>query len=301
MPAFLPLKTFEQRWLCLSGNLRGIIWITLGTISLTLSDTVLKLLGKNIHPFELNFFRYIVGFLILAPVFWRMGGTNIRTSRKGLHIARMFLATIGQTGVFVSIVNMKLADATAFWFSKPLFTTVFAIFILSEIVPPRRWAATLIGFAGVIIMLRPGIGAIDPYALVAIGASLSMALANILIRVMAPTEPPNRILFYYHLGGMALLAPLAIGYWVTPIGIEWVLIGLIGLATTLGMVCFVRAFSIGEANVIGPMEYVRLIYAGLIGWFLFAETIDIWTLTGGAIIVGSALYIARDESQGKRP
>lgn len=291
------LEDLGSRWLGLSGNLRGIIWISVGCIVLTLSDTILKSLGRNIHPFELNFFRYVIGLLILSPVFWRMGAVRLKTQRKGLHITRMFLATIGQTGIFVAIVNMKLADATAFWFSKPLFTTVAAVFILSELVPPRRWAATIIGFLGVIIMIQPGTGAIDPYALVAIGAALSMALANILIRLMAPTEPPNRILFYYHFGGMALLAPLAFWHWTMPSGIEWVLIALIGTATTLGMVCFVRAFSIGEANVIGPMEYVRLIYAGLIGYFIFAETVEMWTIIGGTIIAGSALYIARDEAR----
>ena len=281
------------------GNLRGIVWITLGTIALALTDILLKILGQTIHPFELSFFRYVIGFVLLAPVFWRMGRVGLATRRKGLHAARLFLATIGQTGIFIAVVNLKLADATAFWFSKPLFTTVAAVFILSELVPPRRWIATIAGFIGVVIMMRPGTGVVDPYVLIAIGAAFSMALANILIRLMAPTEPPNRILFYYHIGGILLLAPLALWYWKTPVGLEWFLILCIGFGTMLGMICFVRGFSVGEANTLGPIEYVRLIYAGLIGYFLFGETIDIWTVGGGAIIVGAALFIAREESQRK--
>ena len=264
---------------------------------LALTDGVLKLLGRTLHPFELSFFRYVIGFLMLAPIFWRMGRPALVTNRIGLHLSRLILATIGQTGIFIAVVNLKLADATALWFSKPLFTTVVAIFILSELVPARRWIATIIGFMGVIIMLRPGAGVIDPYALVAIGAALSMAMANILIRLMAPTESPNQILFYYHIGGIALLAAPAIWFWQTPIGVEWGLIALLGAGQTLGMICFVRGFSIGEANAIGPSEYVRLIYAGLIGYFLFGETLDIWTLVGGAVIVGSTLFIARDEAR----
>jgi drug/metabolite transporter (DMT)-like permease len=281
------------------GNLRGIVWITLGTIALALTDILLKILGQTIHPFELSFFRYVIGFVLLAPVFWRMGRVGLATRRKGLHAARLFLATIGQTGIFIAVVNLKLADATAFWFSKPLFTTVAAVFILSELVPPRRWIATIAGFIGVVIMMRPGTGVIDPYVLIAIGAAFSMALANILIRLMAPTEPPNRILFYYHIGGILLLAPPALWHWKTPVGLEWFLILCIGFGTMLGMICFVRGFSVGEANTLGPIEYVRLIYAGLIGYFLFGETIDIWTVGGGAIIVGAALFIAREESQRK--
>lgn len=288
------------KWLALPANLRGIAWLSAGTLVLALTDSVLKILGQTLHPVELSFFRYTVGFLMLAPIFWRMGLRGpglLRTQRPGLHVLRLLLATLGQTGIFIALVNMKLADATALWFSKPLFTSVVAIFILSELVPARRWAAMVIGFAGVVIMLRPGAGVIDPYALIAVGAALAMAMANILIRVMAPTEPPNRILFYYHVGGIVLLAGPALLYWQTPSGWEWGLIVLLAAGQTFGMICFVRGFSIGEANAIAPSEYLRLIYAGLIGYFMFGESVDGWTIAGAAIIVGSTLYIAQDEAR----
>ena len=137
-------------------------------------------------------------------------------------------------------------------------------------------------------------------ALVAVGAALFMAVANILIRLMAPTEPPNRILFYYHIGGIILLAGPAFLFWRTPLGWEWGLIALLGIGQTVGMICFVRGFSVGEASAIGPSEYIRLIYAGLIGFFIFGETVDIWTVVGGFIIVCSTLYIARDQARGPR-
>lgn len=291
------LSRAASRWLELPGNLRGFIWLSLGTLVLAFADAVLKYLGRTIHPVELSFFRYSVGFIMLAPVFWRMGPQALKTTRPDLHLWRLGLATLGQTGVFFAFVNLKLADATALWFSKPLFTTIVAIFILSELVPARRWVATFIGFGGVILMLRPGAGVIDPYALVAVGAALCMAMANVLIRVMAPTEPPNRILFYYHIGGIVLLAGPAMWFWRSPTPEEWMFIVLLGMGQTIGMICFVRGFSIGEANAIGPSEYVRLIYAGLIGYLIFGEMVDIWTMIGGAIIVGSTLYIARDQAK----
>ena len=192
---------------------------------------------------------------------------------------------------------MVLAGAPSFGVCEPLFPEVVAVFFLPALVSARRWSASLAGFRGVVLMMRPGAGVVDPYVLVAIGAALSMALANIMIRLMAPTEPPNRILFYYHIGGILLLAPPAFWFWTTPVGLEWVLILCIGIGTMLGMICFVRGFSVGEANTLGPIEYVRLIYAGLIGYFLFGETIDTRTIVGGAIIVGAALFIAREEAQ----
>ena len=300
MSSPLPQSRFSDKWLALSGNLRGIIWITLGTILFALTDVAVKSLGHSIHPFELSLFRYGIGFLMLAPVFWRMGRVGLKTTKISLHMWRLVLATLAQLGFFISVINLKLADATAIMFSKPLFTTVFAVIILSELVTARRWTATIIGFIGVIIMMRPGAGVIDPIVLIAVGAALTFAVANILIRLMAPTEPPNRILFYYHVGGIALLILPAIWVWKTPSGIEWGLLALVGVLTTLGMICYVRAYSIGEANAIGPIEYIRLIYAGLLGYYLFGETIDLWTLVGGTIIVGSTLFIARDEARRPR-
>lgn len=289
--------SLADKWLALSGNLRGIIWITIGTVLFALTDVVVKMLGHRFHPFKLSLFRYVVGFLMLAPAFWRMGRAGLKTNRIGLHLWRLVLATLAQLGFFISVINLKLADATAIMFSKPLFTTIVAVFVLSELVTARRWTATAVGFTGVIVMMRPGTGVIDPVVLIAVGAALTFAVANILIRLMAPTEPPNRILFYYHLGGMVILIAPAIWVWQTPSGIEWGLLALIGVLTTFGMICFVRAYSIGEANAIGPIEYIRLIYAGLFGYFVFGEIIDIWTLVGGLIIVGSTLYITRDEAR----
>lgn len=285
------------KWLALPGNLRGIVLISVGTVLFALTDIVVKTLGNSFHPFQLSLFRYVVGFLMLAPIFLSLGTTGLKTGRIGLHLGRLVLATLAQLGFFISVINLTLADATALMFSKPLFTTIVAVIILSELVTARRWIATAVGFTGVVIMMRPGSGVIDPVVLIAVGAALAFAMANVLIRLMSPTEPPNRILFYYHVGGIALLAVPAMVVWKMPVGIEWGLLSLVGVLTTLGMICWVRAFSVGEANAIGPMEYIRLIYAGLLGYFLFGEIIDIWTLVGGTIIVGSTLYIARDEAR----
>lgn len=295
LPAILSRAT--ERWYRLPGNMRGILWISVGTILFALTDVAVKTLGRTFHPFELGLFRYAIGFLMLAPVFLRMGPSQLKTKRIGLHLTRLVLATIAQLGIFVSIINMKLADATAIMFSKPLFTTVVAVFILSELVTARRWAATAVGFMGVVIMMRPGSGAIDPVALIAVASAMTFAVANTLIRLMSTTEPPSRILFYYHIGGMVILIGPALWKWQMPAGIEWGMLALIGILTTLGMICFVRAYSVGEANAVGPIEYIRLIYAGLLGYFLFSESVDIWTLLGGVIIVGSTLFIARDEAR----
>ena len=130
------------------------------------------------------------------------------------------------------------------------------------------------------------------------GVSLAFAVANVMIRMLSKTEPTARILFYYHVGGVILFTAPAIWTWVTPVGIEWVKMIGIGALTTFGIFCFMRAFSIGETNAVGPAENLRLIYAALFGFFLFGEVPSFWTAADATIIVASTYYIARVEARG---
>ena len=300
MAAGAGVARFKRYWLSLPENLRGILWLILGAFLFVLVDVFVKMLGRKFDPFQLALFRYAIGWIVLAPIFIRMGRSNLRTQHIGLHLLRMVLAFAAQLGVFVSVIYMLLADATAFMFTKPLFTTVVAVLLISEAVSARRWVATLVGFVGVLIMVRPGSDSMDPVALIAIGAAMTFAVANVLIRMLARTEPPNRILFYYHIGGIVAFTGPAIWVWRTPVGNEWLLLIAIGVITTAGMVCYIRAFSVGEPSAVGPSENVRLIYAALFGYFLFAEIPSIWTGIGAAIIVASTYYIARDEARHRR-
>ena len=254
-------------WLGLSPNARGILWITMGTIAFALNDVAVKTLGRTIDPFELAFFRYVTGLVILAPFFVRLGLDGIKTRKFHLHATRLVLAGLAQIGVLISVIHMPLAAVTALSFTRILFTTFVAVWILGELVSGRRWGATAVGFVGVLVMVRPDTGGLDPIAMIAIGAAL------------------------------ILFAGPAAWVWRTPVGIEWFHAVAIGLLTTLGMVGFVRGFAAGEASVIGPMEYVRLIYAAILGFAIFAEIPDPWTIVGALIIVAATTYIARDEAR----
>jgi drug/metabolite transporter (DMT)-like permease len=260
------------------------------------NDTLVKFLGGTIHPVEMVFFRYCVGALVLVPMFWRAGKSVMTTERLPLHIGRGIIAGIGQAGAFYAVVHLLLADATAVQFSRPLFMTVLAILVLGESVGWRRWVATIVGFGGVILMLRPGHTGLDVAWIVALTTALVFALAMILIRKLSQTEPPARILFFYHLTGLVFFIGPAIWVWRTPVAEEWLYLFLIGFLTTIAMICFVRGLAAGEASIVGPMEYTRLIYAAFLGYFVFSEIPVIWTWVGAAIIVGSALYIARREA-----
>ena len=286
---------FLNIWLRLPPNFRGILWLSMGTFLFAVVDIFVKSLGGRFDPLQIAFFRYGCGLIFLIPIFLRLGITNMKTDRLPLHLLRMFLAFAAQLGIFVTIIYMPLAEATAFMFSKPLFTTVVAIFLLHEVVTRQRWAATFIGFIGVLVLSRPGAEAFNPLAIVAILSALTFAIANVLIRRLSTTEPTARILFFYHIGGVFLFLAPAAWVWTMPVGIEWLkLIGIGGL-TTLGIFGFMRAFAVGEANAVGPAENVRLIYAALFGYFLFSEVPSIWSVIGALIIVASTYFIAHVE------
>ena len=291
----------ETRWLKLPPNIRGILWLVMGSLAFSINDLFVKSLGQTMSPFQLAFFRYAIGFLIMAPVFLRMGAGGLRTSRPGIHAGRLVLACIAQVGVYASVVHLPLADATALAFSRILFTTIVAVIVLREVVSGGRWTATFAGFVGVVIMVRPG-GEVDPVAFVAIGAACTFAVANVLIRLMSTTEPPNRILFYYQAGGIAVFLVPTILLWQSPPDfVSWLMAIAIGILTAIGMIGFIRGFAVGEASVIGPTEYVRLIFAATFGLLIFGEVPDIWTIVGALIIVACTSFIARMESARKRP
>lgn len=301
MPDAVPQNTLVAAWSRLPGNMRGVVWITTGSLAFALNDVVIKLLGTMYDPFQLAFARYVVGLVLLAPVFISMGISGLKTKRIGTHLTRLVIASIAQVGVVYSVIHLYLADATAIAFSRPLFTTVVAVILLSEAVSRQRWMATAIGFVGVVIMVRPGHAGFDPVTLIAVVSALTFAVANVLIRVMSTTEPPNRILFYYHAGGALVFLGPALYVWRMPVGIEWLLLTLIGVLTTLGMIGFVRGFAAGEANAVGPMEYIRLIYAVVLGYFIFAEVPSRWTWVGAVIIIGCTFFIARQEARARKP
>ena len=277
-------------------NLRGAVFVVLGTAFFVVTDIIVKFTGDRIHPAQMSIFRYGVGFILLMPLFIRTGPERLKSKRIKLHFFRAILASLGQAGIFYAVIHLHLADATAMTFTRPLFLTILAIFVLKEVVSGHRWGATIIGFAGVIVMMRPFGGEIDIAWFVALFTALLFASGLIIIRVLARDDPPGTILFWYHIFGMIIFAGPAAYVWVHPTPVEWVLLVGIAASTAVGMNFFVRGFSIGESSLMGTMEYIRLVFAAAAGYLIFLEVPDLWTWVGAAIIVSATLYITRHEA-----
>jgi drug/metabolite transporter (DMT)-like permease len=161
----------------------------------------------------------------------------------------------------------------------------------------RRWSATVLGFLGVLVMVRPGAATFDPAALVALGDSLSIAFLVVLVKRLPASETALIMLFHFGIVSSLAALPLAVLVWRAPTPTEYGLLIAIGVLGVLAQTCWIRAFRAGEASAVAPFDYTRLIFAAAFGFALFAETLDGWTVAGAAVIVGSTVYIARREAQ----
>lgn len=285
-------------WQRLPANARGAIWILAGCLVWACNDALVKAVGRDIHPLQIAFIRYSVGIVCLSPIILRLGTAGLKTTRPGFHAGRIVIAMAGQLLAYYAIINMVLADVTALNFTRPLFVTLLAAILLGEAVSTKRWAATMVGFMGMLIMVRPGHSAFDPVSLAAIGSAFLFSVSLVMVRIVAPTEPPARILIYYHIGAAVICAVPAMLLWHQPTALQWGLLVAIGVMTTIGMWCFVSGYSVGESSIVGPIEYTRLIFATAIGFVVFAELPGAWAVSGALIIVAAALVIAREAGGG---
>ena len=288
------------RVLELPDNSRGALWIILGCIMFSAMTAVVKFLGGTFDSFQLAFFRALFGLFAVLPFFLSHGLGLVRTQRLGLHLLRALGGSFAMLCGFYAITHLPLADAVSISYARALFLIPLAVLFLGEVVRLRRWTATAVGFVGVVIMLRPG-GEIAPATLVAVMGAFLVAAVTILIKKLSTTERPETLLFYF--GAVSSLVALgpALMAWRAPSLEEFIFLIAIGALGAAGQYCAIRAFRIGEATALLPFDYTRLLFAGAIGFIVFAEIPDVWTVTGALIIMAATLYIGiREARLGKK-
>jgi drug/metabolite transporter (DMT)-like permease len=288
---------YGAAWRALPGNTRGALWMLASGLLFSLMALLVKQLGQALDTIEVAFFRCLFGLLVLLPFVGVFGREALRTRHLRIHATRAVFGIVAMLCSYYAIARLPLAAYTALSFTKPLFATVLAVLILHEQVRWRRWAATLVGFGGVLLMMRPGAAAFDPAALFALGDALSIALLITLIKRVSASEHPLAMLFYFGLFSVPLAAIPTAFVWRTPdLEQAFILFG-IGAIGAVAQGCFIAAFRAGEASAVAPFDYLRLLFAGLAGFLVFAEVPDGWMLGGAAVIIASTLYIARREAR----
>ncbi len=257
---------------------------------------IIRYLSQEMHPFEVVFFRNLAGFAFMLPWLLRNGLRVLRTDHHRLYLGRSFVGLFAMLTWFSALSLMPLAEATALGFTAPLFATVAAVLILGELVRARRWTATIIGFLGAMIVVRPGFAEVGlAHALVLSSAGL-VGVGMTLVKQLTRVEPANAIVTYMTLYILPASAVLAAFVWKTPSPHLWPWIVVLGLIATLAHQAITRAYTLSDASALQPFEFARMPFAALIGWLIFAEEPDVWTWVGAAVIASSTAYIAHREA-----
>jgi len=284
-----------------SGTLRGAMWMVLAALSFAALTSVVREMSSDMHPLELTFFRNLFGLLCMLPWFWRAGIGAVKTERLKLHAFRSMIGLAAMTFWFFAIAMMPVAEATALSFTAPLFATIGAALFLGETVRARRWAATLIGFIGTLVIVRPVGLDLGLASTLVLAASACMSMAALTVKSLSRTDSPNTIVLFMGL----LMTPLslipALFFWTAPAPTDYLWFAAIGLFATVGQVSMARSFACADISAVLPFDFSRLIFAAILGYIFFAETPDIWTWVGAAIIFSATLYTAHRESRATRP
>ncbi len=280
---------------------RAVLLMLFSTMLFGLMAVVIRLASETQHPFEIAFFRNLFGLLFTLPLLFKHGPGLLKTSKLPLYLLRCAIGTVGMLAGFWAIVHLPLAQAVAISYSTPLFVTIGAVWVLGETVRARRWAAVLIGFIGVIILLHPDADTFTGASLVALLAAVMSASVAISIKFLTRTESPDAIVVFT----TALWVPMslvpALLFWQTPSGITWLWLVLAGLFGTVAHMCWTRALQLGDASILTPISFMQVLVVGVFGWWLFDESVDRYTLIGALIIFGSNLYLAHREITRAKP
>ncbi len=278
-------------------NVQGALWLVSGGFIFTSTSVMIRLLSAQIESVQTAFFRAVISVILLLPMIAVGRVKPWQSKRIASHFWRTAMGTASMVLGFYAVSMLPLADATAIAFSQPLFSVLVAALIAGETVRWRRWSATVIGFMGVLVMVRPGEGSLQLGALVALANAAAVAVSIFLVKRLSASETPLMILTQFAIFSSMLLTVPAILVWRWPDFWGWVLAVGVALSATVGQYFWVQAFKSGEMSAVAPFEYMRLPFAVFVGWLIWGEMPVIWTYLGAAIVIGSALYIAHREHQ----
>lgn len=280
----------------------GIVLMLTGIAGFAVMDAIIKWLTADYPVAQIVALRSWFGLPLLCMFALRGGGPRmLRTKRPLVHVGRYLLVLGLSFSFFWALSQMKLVDAIAITFAAPIFITALSVPLLKETVGLHRWVAISIGFCGVLIMLRPGIGVFEWAGLVVIGSVVFYALLMITTRAYKTTEQTAALMLYPQLGMSLTGIMFAPFFWVTPSLGDLGLFALAGMFGSVGVMCLTHAFRLGPAAVISPFEYSALIWATLIGYLVWGELPDGFTLVGAVIVISSGLYIIyRETAKGGR-
>jgi len=273
--------------------LRGTLLVVVAVGIFAVMDTIAKYLARSYPVPGVIWARFAANLIVLSAFLAATGQLKrLRTARPGLQIMRGLLLCGATLLYFTSLTVLPLAEAAAIGFVMPLFLVLLAVPMLGERMDGARLIAVLVGLAGAMVIVRPGASAFTPYALLPIGMALCNALYQILTRKIAGVEHPLTSLAWGAIVGTVVVSFALPFAWVTPTNPwHWVLLAIVGLLASVGHFTLIRAYDYASANGLAPFFYTQLVWVMLLGWLVFGDFPDGWSLIGMGIIVVSGLSL----------
>ena len=268
----------------------------IGTLGAGIMITGVKYLSSDLHSFVIAFFRCFFGLLIILPLIIKNNYKDLKTNNFKIHLIRSAINCISMLSWFTAIGLMPLEKATALGFTTPLFATILAIIFLKEVIKIHRTIALFVGFIGILIIIRPGYISVGFGTYLMIAASISWAFVLIIIKQLSKNDSSLTIIFYM----LTIMTPitliLAIPYWDFPSLKELLIFMIMGFGGLIAHLCLVQSLKIADTTLVMPFQYLKLIWASIIGYIIFLEQPDILTWVGGTIVFIAVIYITYRES-----
>lgn len=295
-----PLPELMNAWRAAPAVLRGILMMCVSSVFFSVMHVLVRYASAELPPFQIAFFRNLFGFLIFVPLLASGGFGFLRTRRLGLHAVRGLLNVIAMLMFFTALALTEVARVTALSFTAPLFMALMSVVFLGERFRMRRWIALALGFTGMLIILRPGLITVDLGSLLVVVSASIWAVTMVVIKILSRTESSFAITAYMNIFLSIFSLIPAIWVWVTPSPEMWAWLVAIGVTGTLAQLTLSQALKETEPTAVMPFDFLKLIWATLMGLWVFGELPDFWTYVGAAVVFASGFFIVWREHQERK-
>ena len=293
-------QTINPALIIKASAFRGCLFMLASTVFFAVMHALVRYISAEIHPFEVTFFRNLFGLVALFPWFVVQGLAPLRTRRIGLHFARAGTNVVAMLMFFMALSLSPMVQVQSLAFTAPLFTTVLAAVFLRETVRMRRWMATLAGFIGAMIIIRPGVQPVGTGALLTLASAMVWAFTMIFIKQLSRTDSAITITAYMVIMMTPMSLAVAVFFWTWPTMAQLGWLAACGITGTLAQFLMAQAFRIADTSVVLPLDFMKVVWGATIAWFWFDEAVDLWTWAGAIVIFSGATCIAFRERHAER-
>ena len=277
------------------------LWMAATGLLFTLLNATMKKLAHELDPWLVGFLRYLLGTLLILVPALRFGVRELWPKAPKMQFVRGLVHGGGMLLWFAALPAVAIAELTAIGFSVPLFICLGAVLFLNERMTGARWAAVLVGFSGVLLVVHPfeagGFSGISAGMLLMLASGPVFAGSFLVAKVLTRVDRSDVMVFWQHLVVSLALLPFALALWTMPSPGQWALLAVCGVFGAGGHYCMVRAFRIADISAVQSVRFLELVWAAILGFLMFGSAPEGWTLAGGMLILASTLWLARSESR----